>query len=110
MGLIDSFDAGLVIYPENKYYIDSFPIKIVEYASRGIPIIASNTTAHRNLLGDDKALYFNPDLENSLSKSIKIFMEDDSLRLAISENLFNWVQNLTYENRALKVLMKNEFY
>jgi glycosyltransferase involved in cell wall biosynthesis len=101
---IDDFDIGLVIYPDSKYYVDSFPIKIVEYAARGIPIIASNTRAHRNIIGYNKALYFDLNEKNNLAKSINYLLIDDMLRTSISNNLLEWVKEYTYQSRASKAL------
>lgn len=101
---IDNFDIGLVIYPDSKYYVDSFPIKIVEYAARGIPIIASNTRAHHSIIGDNKGLYFDLDERNNLVKCINYLLIDNRLRTSISNNLLDWVKEYTYQSRASKVL------
>jgi glycosyltransferase involved in cell wall biosynthesis len=101
---IDKFNVGLVFYPDTKYFQDSFPIKIVEYAARRVPIIASNTFAHRTLLGNDKALYFSLDSNNSLYECLNELIEDSEKAQAMTQAAFNWVQNLTYENRVKAVL------
>lgn len=101
---LDLFNVGLVIYPDTKYFSDSFPIKIVEYAARRIPIIASNTQAHQRILGKNKALYFELNSSASLIDCISEVATNDGVRELISENGFNWVKSLTYENRAQNVL------
>jgi glycosyltransferase involved in cell wall biosynthesis len=103
---IDKFDIGLVIYPDTDYFLDSFPIKIVEYAARHIPIVASNTRANKRILENHKALYFNLNSSDSLTECIIRVAQDKKIAESISSNAFEWVKLLTYENRAIKVLNK----
>ena len=103
---IDKFDVGLVIYPDTEYFLDSFPIKIVEYAARQIPIVASNTRANKRILNDYKALYFDLNSSGSLVECILRINQDKKTADSISSNAFEWVKLLTYENRAIKVLNK----
>jgi glycosyltransferase involved in cell wall biosynthesis len=102
---IDSFDIGLVVYPDTKYFEDSFPIKIMEYAARRVPIIASDTASHRYLLGD-RAIFFDLKSKYSLAKSILNLTSDISLMQSISDENFKWAKNFTYENRVMRILQK----
>jgi glycosyltransferase involved in cell wall biosynthesis len=106
---IDNFDIGLVIYPDDKYFNDSFPIKIVEYAARRVPIIASNTTAHKNILGEKKALFFDLSSADSLANCIVDLLNDSAKRESIVLNASCWVKQLTYQKRIEKVLLKAKF-
>jgi glycosyltransferase involved in cell wall biosynthesis len=102
---VDSFDIGLVIYPDTKYFEDSFPIKIIEYAARQIPIIASDTVSHRYLLGG-RAIFFDLQSEYSLAKSILNLKSNVSLMQSISIENFEWAKDFTYENRVMRILQK----
>jgi glycosyltransferase involved in cell wall biosynthesis len=106
---LDSFSLGLLIYPDTKYFQDSFPIKIVEYAARKVPIIASDTKAHRRILGEDKALYFNINSPESLAESILKVIKNSNVLTVNANNAFEWVKELTYSNRAKKILKKADF-
>jgi glycosyltransferase involved in cell wall biosynthesis len=106
---LDFCNVGLVIYPDTKYFFDSFTIKIVEYAARRIPILASNTRAHQRILGKDKALYFELNSGVSLIQCISELATNEGIGELISENGFNWVKSLTYENRAQKILTVANF-
>jgi glycosyltransferase involved in cell wall biosynthesis len=106
---LDTFNIGLVIYPDTKYFLDSFPIKIVEYASRKVPIIASNTRSHKMILGENKALFFEVNSSTSLMESISRIIENKQLASTLSKNGFDWVTSLTYENRAKNVLAVADF-
>jgi glycosyltransferase involved in cell wall biosynthesis len=107
---IDNFDIGLVIYPESDYFVDSFPIKIVEYAARGVPILASHTTAQTNILGKTRACYFDLNSNTSLIESIQYMMKNIEYRVSLSQEASQWVENLTYQNRAKIVLGFNELW
>lgn len=104
IAFIDNFDAGLVVYPDTPYFQDSFPIKIVEYAARRIPIIASDTYAHRNILGNDKALFYSLESRDDLLEKILNLKNNAELRERLTENAFSWVRNCTYQERARRVL------
>lgn len=106
---LDSFDLGLLIYPDTEYFYDSFPIKIVEYAARKIPIVASDTKAHRRILGQNKAFYFDLDSPESLVNCIATIIQNRTLVVTNVNNAFEWVKDLTYTNRAIKVLKKASF-
>jgi glycosyltransferase involved in cell wall biosynthesis len=106
---LDTFSIGLVIYPDKDYFFDSFPIKVVEYASRRIPIIASNTRAHNRILGSNKALYFDLSSSESLIDCIMKIKTDKQMATLLSNNAFDWVKDLTYSNRVKKILAKTKF-
>lgn len=106
---LDSFSLGLLIYPDTEYFQDSFPIKIVEYAARKIPIIASDTKAHRRILGENKALYFDLNSPENLVECILTVVNNTNGLAANANNAFEWVKDLTYSNRASKILKKADF-
>jgi hypothetical protein len=99
---------GLVIYSNEPYFHDSFPIKIVEYAVARLCIVASDTVAHRNILSEDTCIYFDNNSLLSLEKSISRLILDKKLQATLSQNIFSWVENLTYENRVNSVLKQIE--
>lgn len=106
--VIDEFDVGIILYPDLDYFEDSFPIKIVEYAARRIPIIASDTKAHRNILGSDKCLYFDLRSIESLEQNIDKILLDQVAVSEMTNNAYKWVEKLTYEERVRKVLKISE--
>lgn len=95
---------GLVIYPNNSYFQDSFPIKIVEYAIAGLAIVASSTIAHHQILGDDKCLYFESESLSSLVDIVKKLIMEPDTRERIINKAFLWASELTYENRVKSVI------
>ena len=103
MKKLDLLNVGLVIYPNSLYFQDSFPIKIVEYAARKITIIASDTLAHRRILGKNKALFFNEGSSLDLVNCILVLYENDRLRKELAFNAFDWAKKQTYQKRALRI-------
>lgn len=95
---------ALVIYPDNAYFQDSFPIKIVEYAIARLAIVASGTVAHRQILGDDKCVYFESDSLVSLALVVKNLITKPNLQKQIMNKAFEWASELTYENRVKSVM------
>lgn len=103
MKKLDLFSVGLVIYPNLPYFQDSFPIKIVEYAARKIPIVASDTLAHRRILGKNKALFFNDGSSLDLVNCLLVLYENDMRRKELASNAFDWAKKQTYQKRALRI-------
>jgi glycosyltransferase involved in cell wall biosynthesis len=108
MKILRTSSIGLLIYPNYEYFIDSFPIKSVEYASAKLAIIASDTLAHRRILGPDKCIYFKVDSEIDLFNSINKLISNQTLLESLSTKAFNWAETLTYEKRLQGVLDKLE--
>jgi glycosyltransferase involved in cell wall biosynthesis len=100
---LDLFNVGLVIYPNTPYFQDSFPIKIVEYAARKIPIVASDTLSHRRILGKNKALFFNEGSSADLANCILALYKNDILRKELALNAYDWAKKQTYQKRALRI-------
>lgn len=97
---------GLTIYPNNKWFQDSFPIKIVEYSAAGLAIIASKSISHTRVLDNDRCLYFEIDSVKSLVGRLDLLIKDKKLRNRLAKNSKTWSQNYTYENRASTIIEK----
>ena len=95
---------GLVIYPNTDYFKDSFPIKIVEYAIAKVPIVASETDAHKSILGEGKCVYFNSGSQTSLNNAVASLINSDELSLEVSKKAFEWASDLTYDKRISTIL------
>ena len=113
LGRLNHFDAmrelekasiGLVIYPDSDYFRDSFPIKIVEYASKGLAIVASDTTAHRRILTEELCIFYKFDLVDDLLQALTTLIGEERLRVSLSEKARVWAEQRTYTNRVAKVL------
>ena len=77
-----------------------FPIKLLEYAASSTHIIASDIPAHRSLLNDSQATFYDPSAPGSLSRAISfIRSNEDEIAEKIS-NAFVWAEKYTYEYRV----------
>ena len=101
---IKEFDLALLPYPGSPYYDRSFPIKVIEMAAAGVPMLASNTKAHRRLLGMDNKLLFQAGSELSLKQAINFLLENPEILDEERIRLLSWSSQYTYKNKAKKIL------
>ena len=105
---LSSYKVGLIPYPDNRYHQDRFPIKILEYAALGLNILITDSKAHRSIIPEECAFFYDPTNSESLKKAInEIFNEKLSAKKR--DNASDWVKSFTYENRAKKYLSFYEF-
>lgn len=97
---------GLAIYPNNKWFQDSFPIKIIEYSAASLAIIASDSTSHNRVLDKERCLFFEIDSVKSLVDRLDCLIKNKKLRTRLAKNSRTWCQNYTYENRVEAVIEK----
>jgi glycosyltransferase involved in cell wall biosynthesis len=102
---IAKFDLALIPYPEEPYYERSFPIKIVEMASAGIPMLISNTSAHRRILGEPNDFFFTPGSHQSLKDKLEKILGNLELISRERERLTKLSNDFTYLKRAEGILL-----
>jgi glycosyltransferase involved in cell wall biosynthesis len=95
---------GLLIYPDNEYFLDSFPIKIIEYATARLAIVASNTRSHRNILGMSNCLFFEQGDYEDLASKIEILITKPKLIRYVSSRAYDWAEGFTYQNRVRNII------
>ncbi|WP_307069609.1 glycosyltransferase family 4 protein [Alkalibacillus filiformis] len=92
--------AGLVILEPKENYLDSLPIKMFEYMSASIPVIASNFPLWKNIIEKNNCgICVNPLNEDEIAEAIQWIIDNpkeakkmgENGRLAV-ENYFNWEQ------------------
>ena len=54
---ISAFDYGLSHIPNIFIYENSFPLKVLEYLACGVPVLASELKAHREISKQLKGIY-----------------------------------------------------
>ena len=103
--LLEPGMIAVLSYYDNDYFRDTFPIKAVEYAALKVPIIASDTEAHRELFEPGCVKYFDMNVDNlDLSESVLEMIQNSAESEAQAQRAFNWARNFTYENRARAIL------
>jgi glycosyltransferase involved in cell wall biosynthesis len=103
-GELGAFDVGLLPYGESKYNAERFPIKLLEYSAAGLPIIATDTLVHRDLLNQEFTQFYSKDDPNKLAEAItKIKIKSEESQ-AMSESARKFAKKFTYDERVRKLL------
>jgi glycosyltransferase involved in cell wall biosynthesis len=98
------FDVGILPYPGGKFFANRFPLKVMEYAALGKPIIVSVTEGHENILTREEAWFYDiPNIE-SLRKCIIDICSNSELVFSRQERAFEKSRLFTYENRVNRIL------
>lgn len=100
--------GGLVVLHPTLNYIDAFPVKLFEYMSAGIPVIASNFPLWRQIVeGAECGLLVNPLCPEEIAEAMKWILEHPEEAEKMGQNGLKAVQN-TYnweiENEKLLAL------
>ena len=103
---MSKIEIGLVPYPETTYNSRRFPIKLVEYAARGILILASDTLAHREILTEDIAYFYPQQSEFGLEAALNLINSDIDEANRKIKNAHLWAQRFTYGSRVKGVIQE----
>jgi hypothetical protein len=96
-------DIGIVHYLDNEYFLNTFPIKIVEYAATKNLILATKTRAHTDIIGN-KGLFYDINDDLGLRRVIaRATNPNANLGKTINE-AFRWAQHHTYKARAGSIM------
>jgi len=68
--ILKKADIGVVPTKASVFSDEALSMKSLEYMTLGIPIVISNTTAHRYYYDDKMVVFFKPEDESNLAKSI----------------------------------------
>jgi glycosyltransferase involved in cell wall biosynthesis len=81
------------------------PLKLFEYMSSRRPIVASDLPVLKEILEDgENALIFAERNEYALAEKIKLLLKDATLASQLAERAFVDVQQLTWDERAKRIL------
>lgn len=105
LSLLSNTDLGIIPYCENDYFSNTFPIKAVEYAATKNLIIASDTSAHRELMRDH-ALFYDLNDNLGLNKAIRVALSDSEEIEKVLTSAYDWAKRHSYQERVLGVLKK----
>lgn len=98
------YDVGILPYPEGKFFANRFPLKLMEYAALGKPIIISATEGHENILTRDEAWFYDIPNLDSLRQCIFEICSNSELVFSRQERAFEKSRLFTYENRVNRIL------
>jgi glycosyltransferase involved in cell wall biosynthesis len=101
-------DAAVAVHPLTQKYPDgqfTSPLKLFEYMGAGVPIVAADLPATREILADEvNALLAPPDEPAALGAKIRRLLNDPDLRGRISRKAADDVLSFTWERRAERLL------
>jgi glycosyltransferase involved in cell wall biosynthesis len=97
-------DIGVIPYQQSAYNDNRFPIKVLEYASTKCLILVSDIEAHRAILDETKAVFFNPGNPDSLKEAISWISDNQANCLNRIQNAFEWSKGYSYEDRVSRVI------
>ena len=99
--ILSQYSASIIPYPNTKYNNERFPLKLVELAALGIPLIVSDIPGLRDLLPEDCAIWFEFNDPASLIWAINILISEPwPARNERIQRLQEWAKPYSYENRA----------
>lgn len=79
--------AGLLVVPANE----SLPLTILEAMGEGIPILASDTPGHRELISHNRGLLFKSEQLNSLISELEYALSQPDLLVAMAHRAQKYV-------------------
>lgn len=101
--------ADVLVLPNEKCNEISLkyttPLKMFEYMASGTPIVASDLESFDYYLENrENCLLFDPGNPESLSKQIKILLDNNKLSEKIAMNAKETAKKFTWENRTKKII------
>lgn len=98
-------DIAVIPLPAGGFSEFTSPLKLFEYMSVGMPIVASDIPVLREILTDtENALLFEPNNSEDLAKKIEFLAEHQELALHLSKQAQQDSQRYTYQKRAQKIM------
>lgn len=109
--------CGLVVLRPTKAYVESLPVKMFEYMSAGIPVVASDFPYWKSIIDKEKCgICVDPLNVQAVSSAINLFLDNPKLaeeygqrgKKAVLEQ-YNWEQETKkLLELYLKLIVKNE--
>lgn len=106
-GFFNNCLAGIVTLHPEESFLTSQPIKMYEYMSAGLPVIASDFPIWKKLLEDNKCGYVvDPLNPNMIADCIKLILSDPKLANVMSQNGQEIIKNRYNWNKESQKLIK----
>ena len=96
-------DIAVLTSPSKGFGYFTSPLKLFEYMSVGLPIIASDTACLREILTKESALFFKTGKSRDLANKIEYIAENETEARRIGERAFRESKKYTYSQRAKKI-------
>jgi glycosyltransferase involved in cell wall biosynthesis len=99
--LIRSADIGVVPYRSDVFTDGILPTKLMEYATLGVPSIASRTKAVTTYFTDDMVRLVEPGSVEALADALSELAADPERRSALAHNALRFAQEHRWESQAV---------
>jgi len=99
--ILAKFDFGLMPYKESAYNRYRFPIKSVEYAAAGLPILATSTASHQQILNPSIAVFYDQADTHDFVMKLDDLLHNQERILNLRKSAAEWASNFTYYNRVM---------
>lgn len=104
-GRLRGADVAVAPYPALDHFYFS-PLKVVEYAAMGFPIVASRIGQITEILEDGRsALLTRPGDAEDLARALRVLRNDEDLRRRIGEGAFRAARDRTWDRAAEQVVV-----
>jgi glycosyltransferase involved in cell wall biosynthesis len=103
---IKACDVCVVPSPAKKLFMESAcPMKLFEYLATGVPVVASDLPAIRDIIQDgNNGLLVVPDDPKALAEGISRILQDRDFGENLARNGFHTVSNNSWERRAARAV------
>jgi glycosyltransferase involved in cell wall biosynthesis len=102
--LLVKADVGLVPYRPSSATHLMLPVKLLDYATLGIPVIAARLRTVEYYFGDGAVELFEPGNVSDLVRAIKLLYDHPELRARLVERARRALEALNWQNQ------RNEYY
>lgn len=104
--ILETFDVGFIPYPPTSYNKNRFPIKALEYAAAGIPILVRENSAYKDLFPVDSVHFYSS--QEDLISQLRSFESSFDSSVPFSENAQIWARSHLYSERAARICVSVE--
>ena len=96
-------DIAIITLPSKGISFGASPLRLFEYMSVGLPIIASDASCLREILTKDNALFFKSGNSQDLANKIEYIAKNEKEAKRIGERAFRDSKKYTYFDKAKKI-------
>ena len=96
-------DIAIITLPSKGISFGASPLRLFEYMSVGLSIIASDAPCLREILTKESALFFKPGNSQDLANKIEYIAKNEEEAKRIGERAFRDSKKYTYSERAKRI-------
>lgn len=102
--VVEDIDIFVIPYQENNRFKGRFPIKALEYAALGKPIICCESSFMRDIFKDTHVWFYESEPSSSLNKTLLEVLENPGLAYSKIVAAQNLALGFTYDIRAKSII------